>query len=677
MVTALLVIGRIDIWVFGILGKSIVLPDLEINRGQEHDDKAMDRDSWNLEEPTQDNATMVYISILPGADENPSSPNVKARDKELPETGQSSGKPNSEKGLKHSEKKRPKDGNNDKESTARSPKPSDRQGDGGLVVGRKRTQLTPKGVQRNLTDATKVEATVPRDKAGLDMQSALTNPQLISEGRGLYRLMLNEELFLAAYHRIKSKPGNMTPGIDKETLDEISLEKIRRIIKSLKDQSFQFKPVRRVLIAKANGKQRPLGIPSPMDKLVQEVMRMILEQLYEPKFSEHSYGFRPGRGCHSALKQIAKWNGVTWAIEGDIKGYFDNVDHNILANLLKKRINDTRFIDLYWKLVRAGYVENGNHHGTTKGVPQGGLLSPLLSNIYLHELDKFMENKIESLSSKGKLISKVNPKMAWFTTRLTRLSKKYSETKDPIVLKELKTLRKERNTLPSRIRQGIRIQYVRYADDWVVGIIGEKEFTENLKTEIAKFLKEELSLDLNLEKTKVTNLGSDRAKFLGVEFHNPNPSEAKMVTRNMGDGRKIVSRVNHVRIYFKAPMKEIYTKLLQAGFCKDEKGTPSAITKWIHLDHRAILLRYNEVARGFMNYYSFVDNYSSIASVVNFTLLHSCAKTLARKFKLDSRASVFAKFGNKLTPQDKLTEIIQTANKKKKPKLIEFVIAQL
>jgi hypothetical protein len=266
----------------------------------------MDRDSWNLEEPTQDNATMVYISILPGADENPSSPNVKARDKELPETGQSSGKPNSEKGLKHSEKKRPKDGNNDKESTARSPKPSDRQGDGGLVVGRKRTQLTPKGVQRNLTDATKVEATVPRDKAGLDMQSALTNPQLISEGRGLYRLMLNEELFLAAYHRIKSKPGNMTPGIDKETLDEISLEKIRRIIKSLKDQSFQFKPVRRVLIAKANGKQRPLGIPSPMDKLVQEVMRMILEQLYEPKFSEHSYGFRPGRGCHSALKQIAK-----------------------------------------------------------------------------------------------------------------------------------------------------------------------------------------------------------------------------------------------------------------------------------------------------------------------------------------------------------------------------------
>jgi len=143
----------------------------------------------------------------------------------------------------------------------------------------------------------------------------------------------------------------------------------------------------------------------------------------------------------------------------------------------------------------------------------------------------------------------------------------------------------------------------------------------------------------------------------------------------MGGGRKIVSRVNHVRIYFKAPMKEIYTKLLQAGFCKDEKGTPSAITKWIHLDHRAILLRYNEVARGFMNYYSFVDNYSSIASVVNFTLLHSCAKTLARKFKLDSRASVFAKFGNKLTPQDKLTEGPQAMDKKKRPKLIEFAVA--
>jgi len=287
---------------------------LEINRGHEHDDKAMDRVCWNLEEPTQDNVSMVHISILPGADENPSSTNAKAKDKEMPETGQSSGKPNSEKGLKQSDKKGPKDDKNDKESTARSPKPSDRHGDGGPVVGRKRTQLAPKGVQRNLSDATKVEATVQRDKAGLDLQSALTNPQLRSEGRGLYRLMLNEELFLAAYHRIKSKPGNMTPPhiyiygdrIDKETLDEISLEKIREIIKSLKDQSFQFRPVRRVFIPKANGKQRPLGVPSPMDKLVQEVMRMILEQVYEPKFSEHSYGFRPGRGCHSALKQIAK-----------------------------------------------------------------------------------------------------------------------------------------------------------------------------------------------------------------------------------------------------------------------------------------------------------------------------------------------------------------------------------
>lgn len=266
----------------------------------------MDRDSWNLEEPTQDNVAMVRISILPGADENPSSPNTKAKDKEMSETDQSSGKPNSEKGLKQSDKKEPKDDKNDKESTARSPKPSDRHGDGGSVVGRKRTQLTPKGIQRNLSDSTKVEASVQRDKAGLNLQSALTNPQLRSEGRGLYRLMLNEELFLAAYHRIKSKPGNMTPGIDKETLDAISLVKIGKIIESLKDQSFQFRPVRRVFIPKPNGKQRPLGIPSPMDKLVQEVMRIILEQIYEPEFSEHSYGFRPGRGCHSALKQIAQ-----------------------------------------------------------------------------------------------------------------------------------------------------------------------------------------------------------------------------------------------------------------------------------------------------------------------------------------------------------------------------------
>jgi|SRR5690554_1979956 len=241
---------------------------------------------------------------LSGAELNPSSINNKTAKEKLPETGQSSDKPNFETELKQSEQMGPKDDKNDKESTTGSPKSGDRHGDGGLVQGNKRTQLVSKGVQRILSTKTQAEASVPRDKAGLELQVALDDPRLKSEGRGLYVMMQNEELFLAAYHRIKSKPGNMTPGSDTETLDGISLEKIRKIIRSLRDQSFQFKPVRRTFIPKANGKMRPLGIPSPMDKLVQEVMRILLEQIYEPIFSDASHGFRPRRGCHSALKSI-------------------------------------------------------------------------------------------------------------------------------------------------------------------------------------------------------------------------------------------------------------------------------------------------------------------------------------------------------------------------------------
>jgi len=360
-------------------------------------------------------------------------------------------------------------------------------------------------------------------------------------------------------------------------------------------------------------------------------------------------------------------------IEGDIKGFFDNVDHQILADILARKVEDKRFLDLYWKLVHAGYVESGRFVESQIGVPQGGLLSPLLSNIYLHEFDEYMEGKIEELSTKGKSISKVNPKIAWYTTRLTRLSERFRETRDPGILKQIKALRRERNSIPSRIRINNRIYYVRYADDWIIGIIGTFEFAELLKEEITTFLRENLKLTLSQEKTKITHLNAERAKFLGVEFHIPSPKESKVVTRNMADGRKIVSRVNHARIYFQAPIEEIYKELFKAGFTKDEKrGIPNAITKWIYLDHRSILLRYNEVARGYLNYYSFVDNYQAIVGMIKHTLLHSCAKTLARKFKLGSRASAFSKFGKDLSPKDEITTMEEIASRRRKPRNIGF-----
>lgn len=236
-------------------------------------------------------------------------------------------------------------------------------------------------------------------------------------------------------------------------------------MESLKDQSFQFKPVRRELIPKPNGKMRPLGIPSPRDKIIQEVMKSILEVIYEPIFSDSSHGFRPTRGCHSALKEISRWNGATWAIEGDIKGYFDNVDHTILSQMLKERIKDQRFIDLYWKLVKAGYVRNGKLTHNSLGVPQGGVISPVLSNIYLDKLDKFIEElKLEG-TPKEKRTTGVSPEYQRMTRKIKHLNDSYSTNPSLETLKEIKVLRALRSKIPSRVGIGYRINYVRYADD--------------------------------------------------------------------------------------------------------------------------------------------------------------------------------------------------------------------
>ena len=208
----------------------------------------------------------------------------------------------------------------------------------------------------------------------------------------LYRLLYNEELYLTAYQNIYSNDGSMTKGTDKQTVDGMSIERIRKIIVSLKDESYQPKPARRTYIPKKNGKMRPLGIPSFEDKLLQEVIRMILEAIYEGHFENTSHGFRPNRSCHTALNEIQKtFTGVKWFIEGDIKGFFDNINHATLIGILRERINDERFLRLVRKFLNAGYIENWTFHNTYSGTPQGGILSPILANIYLNELDMKLE----------------------------------------------------------------------------------------------------------------------------------------------------------------------------------------------------------------------------------------------------------------------------------------------
>ncbi|KAK6329607.1 hypothetical protein TWF718_003551, partial [Orbilia javanica] len=289
-----------------IICKSITLPKSEIEEGTEHGDEAINRDSCNPEELSQDNIPSPVQNLSSsGAELNPYSTNNEAIDKELNSTDQSESNTISEKELQQVDRTEPKGNENVEESNLGSPKSSDRHGDGGTVKGDERMQLVIKGDQQISTNRYQVDTKDLKVQVGRILELALGNDRLEPRIKNLYKLMLSQDLYKLAYHNIKSKPGNMTPGIDEITLDGISLKIIDRITKTMQNQSFQFKPVRREYIPKANGKMRPLGIPSPMDKLVQEAMRIILEALFEPKFLNTSHGFRPGRGCHTALKEIS------------------------------------------------------------------------------------------------------------------------------------------------------------------------------------------------------------------------------------------------------------------------------------------------------------------------------------------------------------------------------------
>ena len=208
----------------------------------------------------------------------------------------------------------------------------------------------------------------------------------------LYRQLFNKELFLTAYGRIYSNQGAMTPGVTPETVDGMSMAKIDAIIETLRSESYRWSPARRVYIPKKNGKKRPLGMPPWSDKLVAEVVRMLLDAYYDVQFSDRSHGFRTGRGCHTALDEVVSvWKGTHWFIEGDLADYFGSLDHKIMVSTLTERIHDGRFLRLINRMLQAGYLEDWRWNATLSGAPQGGIASPVLSNIYLDQFDQFVE----------------------------------------------------------------------------------------------------------------------------------------------------------------------------------------------------------------------------------------------------------------------------------------------
>lgn len=467
--------------------------------------------------------------------------------------------------------------------------------------------------------------------------------------KDLYRLLFKRDLYIVAYERIKSNAGNMTKGSDGTTIDGFSIDAIDRIIKSLRDESFKFKGARRVEIPKANGKVRQLGIAPPRDKIVQEVMRIVLEAIYEPTFHDLSHGFRPDRGCHTALKVVrTDWSGVNWIIEGDIKGFFDDIDHSTLIRLLRKRIDDERFLNLILKALKAGYFEFGTFKETLAGTPQGSIVSPILANIFLHEFDEFVDKKIIGSFQKGKA-KKRNPESRKISGRLEGVRRELSSLSGEERASRVEAIRlykKQLMEIPSshpRDDSFIRIKYIRYADDWMIGVNGSIELAHKIRDLAAEFLRDELSLTLNMDKTHIRHAKTEAAFFLGTSIKIGRGTKVKKVKRGSQTFTKRVAGWTPVMF---APVDKLVSDLHSKGLC-DSAGNPKSKGAWTALDDTQIVEMYSGILRGLLNYYSFVDNYSALTRV-QYIVKFSAAKTLAGKHRSSVR-KIFKKYGDRLT----------------------------
>lgn len=446
----------------------------------------------------------------------------------------------------------------------------------------------------------------------------------------LYRYLLRDDVYKIAYKNLYANQGAATKGTDNDTADSFSQEYIDKIIMELSSGTYEPKPVRRTYREKKNGKLRPLGIPSFKDKIVQDIIRMYLEAIYEPIFSDRSHGFRPGRSCHTALTQITKgFNGIKWFIEGDIKGCFDNIDHDVLLSILTIKIKDSRFINLIRTFLKAGYMEEWKYHATYSGTPQGGILSPILANIYLNELDMKIDEikKAFDKPAKRKSTHEYSAKR-WQIEKTEKAIKDCTNADEKAMLiSELKKLRKELCQIPAKDQSDKKIVYVRYADDFLIGVNGTKEECQQIKSLLKEYLTEHLRLELSDEKTKITH-SSNCARFLGYDVRVRRNNQLK----KRSDG--VIQRTLNLSVELLVPLKDKIERYMLdnkiAIIDKDGKFKPMHRNALVNNTDLEIVDNYNAQTRGICNYYSMASNFGRLDYFV-YLMEYSCLKTLARK----------------------------------------------
>lgn len=473
-------------------------------------------------------------------------------------------------------------------------------------------------------------------------------PALSQTGKrinGLHRLMRSAHLYERAYVRVSRNAGALTPGIDGETFDGMTLEKLAGLAERVAEGAYRPRPVRRVYIPKANGKMRPLGIPTIEDRLVQEVVRTILEAIYEPVFLRHSHGFRPGKSCHTALESIRDtWTGCKWLIEVDVRAFFDTIDHGILLKLLEKRIDDKNFVGLIKGMLEAGYLDDWVFERTYSGTPQGGIVSPLLANIYLHELDGFMEEMRAGFDRGTR--RKPHHRYLALDARIRRLRRKIDalratgadEAEVRECLQRIKAIVQERRTVPSvdpmdpNFR---RLRYCRYADDFLIGVIGSKAEAREVMASVQAFLAERLNLAVSPEKSGV-HAASRGAPFLGYHVCTWTLPWAGPMVRRVGRGGRAMRvryRPNSGNVRLRVPRDKVTAFCRRKGYgvlaTQDGRHRP----QFLDSSDAEIVMAFNSEFRGFANYYAIANGAKPLLGVLELVVFRSLLKTLAMRHR--------------------------------------------
>lgn len=456
----------------------------------------------------------------------------------------------------------------------------------------------------------------------------------------LYRILFNEEMFYTAYRHIVPPLGNMTEG---HPMAPMSITRIKSLIVSLKDESYQPRPARRVYIRKKNGDFRVPCMASTEDRLLQEAVKMLLEAIYEGHFKATSHGFRAFKRRHTALKQIRRtFTGAKWFIGGELKGFFDNISHEVLMNILRERIADERFLRLIYKFLKAGFIGKADCGATYPGQPQDGTVSSVIGNIYLAQLDKYMKEYAAKYDKGAKRkVTVVNKRRADRADRLRRkMPPGAGEIRKRALLERIRQAKGRRLSEafePPMAEGHRRLKYVRYADDFLIGVIGSRQDCQRIKEDIATYMESALKLGIRADSLLITH-SSDNARFLGFDITLRRPK----AMRHEGYGHP--KRAFGSKVMLKLSSETVKGRLRSYDairFTTDSNGKmkwmPKARAPLLTRNIEEILAIYNSQIKGFCDYYGIADNASSRCAAFSYIMEYSLYMTIGEKLRKSLR----------------------------------------